>query len=288
MLWKIIAIINQITREVRKDNVGAFAAQATFFIILSAIPFSILFFTLLQMVPVDKAEVLAMIEEAIPTEVLPIVLPIVEEIYNNSVGVLSVAAVTAVWSSAKGVQYLSNGLNAIYNLEETRGFLGLRIRAIGYTLAFSASIVFTTVFFVFGNVLRNQLEGYFPFIVNILNSILSIRYVILFVFLFFLFLLILRFLPNRKTRFKNQILPALGASLAWVLLSAGLNFYVNFFDGFSMYGSMTAVMLLLMWFYFGMYILLLAAEIESIFEDNIRMWRWEKRREKNQKRRKVS
>ena len=48
MTWKIIAIIKDILTEIRKDKVGAFAAQTTFFLIVSAIPFMILFLSILQ------------------------------------------------------------------------------------------------------------------------------------------------------------------------------------------------------------------------------------------------
>ena len=87
-----------------------------------------------------------------------------------------------------------------------------------------------------------------------------------------MYLFILKFLPNRKATFRSQVPAALLVSFFWILMSEGISIYVNFFDGFSMYGSMTTMMLILMYIYFGMYILLLCAEIDSMYEGSIRMW----------------
>ncbi len=265
MFWRFMKIIRQLIEEIRLDNVGAFAAQTAFFILLSAIPFAIFFISLIRFLPIDEIEVLRMLEEMLPHNVESIILPIVNEIYGNSIEILSLATITAIWSSAKAVQYLSNGLNVIYDLEETRSYIWLRIRSIGYILAFSVGIIFIILGLLVGNTVIDYLADEFPILYFVINMILSIRYIILFVFLSLLFWTVLRFLPNRRTTFRQQLLPALVASAAWVILSYGINVYVSLFNGFSMYGSMTTLMLLVLWLYFGMYILLVVAELESKF-----------------------
>jgi len=265
MFWRTVKMIRQLIAEVKSDNVGAFAAQTTFFVFVSAIPYAIFLFSLIQFLPINEMEVLVMLEEALPDNVRGLILPIVSEIYSNSVEILSVAAIIAIWSSAKAVQYLTNGLNMIYDLEETRSFLWMRIRSIGYTLALSVGIVFIIGILLLGNMVEPIFADVFPLLFAIIDVILSIKYIILFAFLFVLFTFVLRFLPNRKTTFRKQIVPSLAAAAAWVLLSYGLNLYVSLFNGFSMYGSMTTIMLLLLWLYFGMYILLVVAELESKF-----------------------
>lgn len=265
ILGRFIKIIHQLIEKVKMDNVGAFAAQTAFFVMLSAIPFAIFFVSLIQFLPINEYEVITMLEDALPSNVENILLPIVREIYNNSVEILSVATITAIWSSAKAIQYLSAGLNAIYDLEETRNYFWLRIRSIGYMLAFSMGIIFLIVVLLLGKVVGGYLAEEFPILFYIIEIVLSIKYIILFVFLFLLFISILRFLPNHKTTFRKQFMPALVAAAAWVILSYGLNLYVNLFHGFSMYGSMTTVILLLLWLYFGIYILFLIAELEAKF-----------------------
>lgn len=265
MLWKFTRILGQLIQEIKRDNVGAFAAQTAFFVVLSAIPYGIFLFSFIRFIPIDETEVLRVLENGLPDDVKTFILPVIEELYNHSVEILSVATITVLWSSAKAVQHLSNGLNVIYDLEETRNFVWLRIRSIGYMLAFSVGIIFFVMILLLGSELEVYLEDVFPLLYFIVNIILSIRYIILFIFLFLLFLVILRYLPNRKVRIGSQTLPALVSASAWVVLSYGLDLYVNIFRGFSVYGSMTTVILFLLWLYFGIYILFIVAELEAKF-----------------------
>ena len=280
MFYRVLAVIKDIMREIKKDNVGAFAAQSTFFLVVSAIPFMILFISLLQHTAFSEEELVRFIELSIPEFVAPFIVSIVREMYTRSVEVLSVAIIGALWSSAKGVQYLSNGLNAIYNIEENRNWLALRIRAIGYTVVFVFSIIFSIVFLMLGNVLRRRFLSSFPIVNHFLRLFMSLRHVVLFLVLFVLFLFILRFLPNRRTTFKSQVPASAAAAFCWVIMSFLISVYVNFFDGFSMYGSMTTIMLILMYVYFGMYILLVCAEVDSMYEASVRIWMSSRRREK--------
>ena len=171
MFWRFVKTIRQLMKEVKNDNVGAFAAQTAFFILLSAIPYAIFFSSLIQFLPIDEMEVLNMLANALPANVENIILPIVQEIYNNSIEILSVATVTAIWSSAKAVQYLSNGLNVIYDLEETRNYFWLRIRSIGYTIAFSVGIVFLIAAMLLGRVVESYLADDFPLLFFIIDII---------------------------------------------------------------------------------------------------------------------
>lgn len=278
MFYRGLAIVKDIMREIKKDNVGAFAAQSTFFMVVSAIPFLIFFISILQYTAFSEEELVGVIELYFPEFVAPFIVSIVREMYTKSVGVLSVAIVGALWSSAKGVQYLSNGLNAIYNIEENRNWLALRIRAIGYTVAFVFSIVLSIVFLMLGKVLRRRFLPSVPIVNHFIRLLLNLRHFLLFLVLFVLFLFILKFLPNRKTTFKSQVPASIAAAVCWVVMSILISVYVNIFDGFSMYGSMTTIMLILMYVYFGMYILLVCAEIDSMYESGILIWVKKQRR----------
>ena len=57
------------------------------------------------------------------------------------------------------------------------------------------------------------------------------------------------------------------AAVGWALLSFGISIYVDYFNGFSMYGSLTTIILVMLWLYFGIYILLVCAEFNSIYEE---------------------
>ncbi len=281
MLSKIFKILDDIMNELRKDNVGAYAAQCAFFLILSAIPFIILSLYVLQFTIITRDELIEMITLAAPDYIANVIIPIIREMYNKSAGVITVVVIGAVWSSAKGIQCLAYGLNIIFNIAENRNWLILRIRAIGYTLFFVIVMTFALLFVGFGNIFRKEyLSQYIPY-VGVFKSLVQFRLLIMFFVIFMLFLFVLKFLPNRRASFRSQMPVAAISSFCWVMLSELISLYVDQYDGFSMYGSMMTVMLTMTWMYFGMYILLIFAELDSMYEEKIRFYiAWKRRQRK--------
>lgn len=267
MIWRIIAATRTFVEKCRKDNISAFAAQSAFFIVLSLIPFIMLFISLVQYTPVTEGMILNMVNKVMPTYISPFLIGIIHEMYNNSIGLVSVAAVVAVWSAAKGIQYLMGGLNSVYDIEETRNWIFLRFRAILYTLLLVVAIVASLTLMVFGNSLQYLFAQYLPIVANITFWILKRRSLILLAILILFFAVLFKMLPNRKATFKSQIPGSIMAAVGWALLSFGISVYVDYFNGFSMYGSLTTIILVMLWLYFGIYILLVCAEFNNIYED---------------------
>jgi len=115
MFWKIVARAKAFLGECKRDNISAYAAQSAFFIIMSIIPFAMLFISLIQYTPVTKSMVMEIINRLMPEYISPFLIGIIHEVYNNSVGIVSVSAIMAVWPAAKGIQCLTDGLNSVYD-----------------------------------------------------------------------------------------------------------------------------------------------------------------------------
>ena len=279
---KIIDLFFTILKEMQKDKLGAFAAQTAYFLLLSAIPFLILILYLIQYTAISEDTIIHIINISLPEYFASYVVSIVREMYIRQSSVVSFSIVAAIWSSAKGIQSLSNGLNSIHNTIENRNWLILRIRAMIYTLIFSVGFIFSIVIGMYGNTLRKQLFAQFDVTYKTLNFIVYFRHLILFMLLFLLFMLILLFLPNRKATVKSQVPVALATTISLELLTGLISLYVNHFGGKTVYGSMTTLMFICMWAYFGMYIFLFFTEVDSIYQKDIRkMWhRFQKERDK--------
>ncbi|MFG6383688.1 MAG: YihY/virulence factor BrkB family protein [Lachnospiraceae bacterium] len=267
MFWKIVAVIRAFMEKCREDHISAYAAQSAFFIVLSLIPFLMLFISLVQYTPVTESMIMEIINRLMPEYISPFLIGIIHEVYNNSVGIVSAAAVMAVWSAAKGLQYLANGLNCVYDIEETRNWIFLRFRAILYTLMLIIAIVVSLTLMVFGNSLQHLIIEYFPIMANITQAILKLRSLILLAILMLFFAMLFKMLPNRKAAVKNQLPGSIMSAIGWSGLSFGISIYVDYFHGFSMYGSLTTLILVMLWLYFGIYILLVCAEINKIYEE---------------------
>ncbi len=268
MFWKIVAGIRMFAKKCSADNISAFAAQAAFFIILSFIPFLMLFISLVQYTPVSESMVMEVVNRTMPGYVAPLLISVIHEIYSRSIGVISVTAIVAIWAAAKGIQYLSGGLNSVYDIEETRNYFYLRLRAMLYTLVLVVAIILSLMLLIFGNSIQNLLIRYFPITGKLTKVVLSLRTLIMLAVFIFFFAILFKMLPNRKATIKSQLPGSILCAVAWSVFSYGLSVYVDYFNGFSMYGSLTTIVLVMLWLYFCMYILLICGEINNVLENS--------------------
>ena len=266
-----IRVIRGFLRRFNEDHVGAYAAQSAYFILLSFIPFVLLLVTLVQYTPLTQEIVTTALVRIVPEEFSSFVEGVVREIFGKSPAYVPLSAVIALWSAGKGVNALTNGLNCVYRVEETRGYLINRLRSTVYTLIFVVAVVLTLILLVFGNQIQAGIDARFPMIAKVTSFIIGMRTFITLVFLGLVFLLIYKFVPNRRASFKSQIPGAMVSAVAWSLFSLAFSVYIDFTPGsINMYGSLTTLVLIMLWLYFCMWILLIGAEINSYFEDKLR------------------
>ncbi len=283
MIWNIIKNVQFFLKKIKDDHINAFAAQTAFFIILSFIPFMMVFSSMLQYTPITEGVLLEGITRTMPEYISPLVLTVVDEVYSNSVGLISVTAVVAIWSAAKGIQYLSDGLNVVNGVEETRNWLVLRFRAVCYTFVFLVIILVLLLILVFGSSVKRMLVQYVPVVEELANRFYPFRFLIIIFLLIMMFSLIYKALPNNKPSFFWQLPGAVLSAVAWYVFSLGLSIYVKYFNGFSMYGSLTTIVLLMLWLYICIYIFLLCGEINNLYGRYFSDWLRRKKARKEKK-----
>ena len=108
-----------------------------------------------------------------------------------------------------------------------------------------------------------------PFLSKVVEFIIRIRTFVTFVVLTVFWDLVYRFLPNRRNMAKTTLRKQLPVFTAcgWLLLSFFFSVYLDVFKGFtSMYGSLTTIILIMLWLYGCMYIILLGGEINALLE----------------------
>lgn len=255
-----------------KDHIPAYAASASFFLLMAFIPFVMFLTTLIRYTPVTYNMMREMIVEALPQSIQEFVLEVVSDVYRRNAVLIPITGVTALWSAGKGVQAVTNGLNNIYHVKETRNWLVTRIHSMAYTMLFSIALIGSLVLMVLGRELQEIITGYSPITGKIIGQILNARSLLAFPLLFFVFLLLYKVLPNRKSTFRSQAPGAAIVSFAWMIFSVFLSLYFKFSVGFSnMYGNMAALILIMMWLYFLMNIMLFGAEINIYFETELRI-----------------
>lgn len=269
---KIFQTILGFGARLSEDRVSAYASQAAYFFLMSFIPILMLLMTLVQYTPITQGIVTDVILQIVPdnAELRAFFLNIINEVYSKSASIVPISAVFTLWSAGKGVQALNNGVNSIYHVTETRNYFVMRFRSALYTLLFIVAVAGTLLVLVFGNTIQGLFATYIPVLARITAYIIGMRTGISLLALILILLVIYRFLPNRKVHLRNQIPGAVIGGVSWSLFSLGFSIYLDVYDGMSnMYGSLTTIILVLLWLYFIMYITLIGAEINAYFEEKI-------------------
>ena len=264
---KIIRIIETINSH----HTGAYAAQAAYFFVLSLIPIFFLLLTMVQFTPVTRDDVLKAVVAVFPDSVQYFIRSIVIQLYSQSGTVIPMMVVVALWSAGKGVLSVTSGLNAVYANTETRNYIYLRLRATLYTVIFLVAIILSLVLSVFGNSISAIVYQHVPFLSKVVDFIIRIRTFTTLIVLTVFWDLVYKFLPNRgnmaKASFRSQLPRAVCTACGWLLISFIFSIYLDIFTGFtSMYGSMTTIILIMLWLYLSMYIILLGGEVNALLE----------------------
>ena len=259
----------QIKKKYAEDEVSVYAAQTSFFIVLSAFPFIMVLLTAIQMIPsVSKADLLSLLVSLMPQMLKAAVVRVVDDLFTKSPGkILSITALAALWSASKGMLSMCRGLNRIYNCQEKRGYLLSRLICTVYTFIFMVACVMSLVLLVFGSALQNVIIRKIPVLGTITTYLISFRTLLALTILTLIFIGFYTLIPARKQKARFQLPGAVFSTLCWIVFSFAFSIYFNHFSSFSyMYGSLTAIVLLMLWIYFCICILFLGAEINYFYE----------------------
>ncbi len=267
VIGTLVYATERISRRFDSDNLSAYAAQSAFFIFISIFPFLMLFLNLLKYIPFFSGE-------NIESWTMEVFSPLIGELLKGilreagetgSGALISITTIAALWSCSKGVLGIIYGLNSVYKTTEKRGYIQLRATAVFYTVGFIAALVVVLLLMVFGNMILNLLMTYVPALGSLANAVRIIRWLVSFGFLMVFFMFLYTVIPERKTKFRNELPGAVVSAVGWVGFSALYSLYMDMFASRSnIYGSLAAIVFFLLWLYICMIILFVGAEINDI------------------------
>lgn len=255
--------IEYISRKANAHRVGAYSAQTAFFMFFSLVPLIMLMLSLMRLFFSDSDGLVAAANEYAPGVISDFLGSYLDEIMKVSkLSLTIVSAITLLWSASKGVFAIIGGLNSINEIKEERNYFFLRLLAIFYTVAFIVILVVALLLMVFGSTISDFLYETFPNITGLVYIVSSLRFIIGFVLLVMFFTLVYKALPSGKIKFLEQIPGAVISSAGWVSFSILFSFFIDNFSNYAnIYGSLTAIIVLMLWMYVCMYIMFLGAEI---------------------------
>ena len=265
---KLYRLQKVIRRFVSEAEVGTYASGAAFFLFLSLIPMVMIASSILPYDALKMGGGVKISQAVIPEKVYSFLLGIVESYHGNNMTLLSVSALIAVWSASKGVLALIRGLNHIYEVEESRGYLLLRLKAAFYTLFILLAILLSAGILVFGNTLADWLIPDTGIAALLWRMFGGIRHLSVAALISVVFCTLYGLLPNNQLPWKSHYPGAVFTSVFWTLYSFGFSIYIDYFGGFSMYGSLTTIVIVMIWLYFCMYIFFAGALVNKWISDH--------------------
>lgn len=263
-------LAGKIYREYVQDEVTVYAAQASFFLILSFFPFVMLLLSLIQLIPaLSQADLLAVFSRLLPEQLEPLVRSIVYDLYTIApAAILSATTVATIWSASRGMLGIERGLNRITDCTRRRNYLLSRLISSIYTVILILVCILSLVLMVFGSALQALLLHQLPFLIWTAPYLNGLRALLSFGILIGFFMALYTCLPYERQKWKNQLPGAVLSTLGWFCCSYGFSIYFRHFSSYSyMYGSLAAVMILMLWLYFCICILFLGAEVNQHLHD---------------------
>ena len=269
---ELVLKINKMFIRFKRDHITEYAAECAFFTVLSFVPFFMLVLTLIRYTSVSETDLIKYLGYFFPVNMKDYIAGIIKEIYSHSYRTISVAAIFALWSASRGFYALLKGLRTVYKSKGRKVTSIMRTEGILYTILFIFGLVSFFVLVIFGKQLYRTYIKPFVELRGVISFILRIRGLFLILIMTIVFSLIYKFfVPRKKLHFREQIYGAAFASIAWFVLSWIFSVYINIFHGFAnLYGSLTTVMLIMMWVYACLYAIFLGAEINVFIMKNIK------------------
>lgn len=268
LISEIYLIFKGFTQRLKKDNVSAFSAQAAFFLFMSIMPFLSLLLTLVRYLPISQTMLYTTVIGVVPEPLKPMVEEILSELFAKNRGAyLSMSIILVIWAAAKGVMAIIRGLNSVYQVEDKRNYVKLRLISALYTVIIVAAIVISMLLLVFGNQIYYALKTDFPKAAGIISVFIKQKIVLSMLLLTMFFMFIYCLVKSAANNVLLIIPGAVFSALSWNLLSYAFSLYINYSKNFSYtYGSLATIVLFMLWMYFGMYLMFIGAEINSYFK----------------------
>lgn len=262
---RLYYIFRDFSRQMTRKNISAFAASSAFFLFLSLVPLLMALCAILPFTTLTAENLITAIMRVLPNAIDDFVVKVVYDVYSKSTGTITIFAIVAIWSAAKAMLALIRGLNEVNDIEEKRNYLLLRLVACFYTIIILIAIILAVFVMVFGNVIVDVALKDFPQLQVIVQFIMHFRFIFSWLILTVIFALIYSFVPAIKLKYKKQLPGAVFSAVVWSIASYIFAVYVESFNGFGTYGSLTTVVILMFYFYMVMYILLIGAHINRYF-----------------------
>ncbi len=260
---RIWGLVQEFRVLLKGNSINTYAAGAAYFLFLSIVPMLILLCTIIPYTTLTQENLMSAVLDICPDMMEPLAVSLISEVYDKSMGLLSVAALTTLWSAGKGVLALTRGLNGVNQVEDHRNFFVVRLMSIFYTVIMLVILILSLFGMVFGDQIVELLLHRFPKTQGIVSFLMNFRFLAVWAVLTMLFAAVYAYVPDKKLKLKEQLPGATFSAVGWSIFSWGFSLYASRSESYTMYGSLSLIVIVMFWLYICVYILLLGAYVNQ-------------------------
>jgi membrane protein len=263
---KVMRFVQHLWKRFQEDDYFGIAAQLAYFFLLSLFPLLIFLVTLFPYLPITQEDLLNLVRDFAPSGTMELIETNLTEMSQKNGALLSFGIIGTIWSASNGINSIVKALNRAYEVEEGRSFLKTRVMAILLTLAMIIVIVVALILPVFGKQIGVFLFSIFELSDEFITGWNALRWLVSSVIIFTIFIGLYWLAPNKKFACRSAIPGAGFATIGWVLTSYAFSFYVSNFGNYSAtYGSIGAIIVLMIWFYISGVIIIIGGEVNAFY-----------------------
>jgi len=262
--------LKELYRKTVEDDILNGAAVLGFYLMLAIFPAMIFVLAIIPYLPIAKIDqaIMELLRQALPASAADMFTGVVQEVTREQRGgLLSFGLLAALWATSTGMYAIMQQLNIAYDVDEGRGFLRARLVAIGLSLLFVVLVLGGFSLIVLGGQIQEWLASRFGFGDALLAFFIVFRWVIILAGLQLAFSVIYYLAPNVEQKFKFITAGSVAGVLVLLVASLAFAWYTQSFGNYdATYGSVGAVMVLMMWLYIAGLAILFGSEINALLK----------------------
>ena len=268
MIERVLGFLKELYREIEEDDVFNGSAALGYYLTLAIFPGMIFLMALVPYLPIPHVDqaIMDLLRQALPRSAAEMFSEVVQEVTREQRGgLLSFGFAGALWATSAGMYAIMQQLNHTYDVAEGRSFMRARLTAVALSILFGVLVIGGFSLIVLGGEIQDWLGARFGFSDALLDFFIVFRWVVIVLGLLMAFALIYYLAPNVKQRF---VFISIGSVVGVLLLmgaSLGFSWYAQSFGNYSAtYGSIGAVIVLMLWLYIAGLSILIGSEINAL------------------------
>lgn len=259
---------NILKERVKISEFTTYSIVVAYYLLLSLFPLLITVGNILPFLSIDPNSILPYIQEIMPSTIYQFLGPAIEDLLTQSSGgLLSISAITTIWSASKSINALQKAMNKSLGVEQRAGVVA-RILSVLVLILFLFAMVALSLIIGAGQVFLDAIQPIFQIPESFVNIFQTVKWPLTFVALFVLMAIIYWMIPNAKMKIRSILPGSVFATVGWLLLSQVFGLYARYFattvSGYQIIGSFVVLML---WLNFAAMIIILGSVLNASMEE---------------------